>query len=92
MAERFELYVRGMELANGFSELTDPDEQRHRFEEEMKLIGARGDSADMPEKFLKDLEYIDTAAGIAFGVDRLLMLIMSTDSIYDVVPFSPDEW
>ena len=92
VAERFELYIRGMELANGFSELTDPDEQRHRFEEEILFIRTRGDAADMPERFLRDLQYIDTAAGIAFGVDRLLMLIMSADSIHNVVPFSPDEW
>lgn len=92
VAERFELYIRGMELANGFSELTDPGEQRHRFEEEIKAIRARGDSADMPERFLRDLQHIDTAAGIAFGVDRLLMLIMSTDSIHEVVPFSPENW
>ena len=92
VAERFELYIQGVELANGFSELTDPDEQRFRFEEEITCIRAQGGDADMPERFLRDLQKIDTAAGIAFGVERLLMLIMSADSINDVVPFSPDEW
>jgi lysyl-tRNA synthetase class 2 len=93
LAERFEFYVNGMELANGFSELTDADEQRVRFEEELDRIEQReGVRPQMPEKFLEDLAGVDRAAGIAFGLDRLLMLLLSADSINEAVSFSPDQW
>lgn len=93
VAERFELYINGMELANGFSELTDGDEQRLRFEEELDRIERRdGVRPKMPENFLTDLGQLDRAAGIAFGLDRLLMLLMSAPSINEVVSFSPDDW
>lgn len=92
LAERFELYIGGMELANGFSELTDGDEQRLRFEEELDRIEQRdGRRPPIPEKFLKDLKCLDRAAGVAFGLDRLLMLLLSADSIKEVVSFSPDD-
>lgn len=91
VAERFELYIGGVELANGFSELTDAREQRARLAEELSRIEpARGPSV-MPELFLEDLAELDTAAGIAFGVDRLLMLLMSADSIQEVVSFGPGD-
>lgn len=93
LAERFELYIDGMELANGFSELTDVSEQRKRFGEEIKVIRQlTGTSPEMPEKFLEDLERIDQAAGIAFGLDRFLMLLMSAASIAEVVSFAEDDW
>lgn len=93
LAERFELYINGMELANGFSELTDGREQRLRFEEELSRIERRdGVRPPLPENFLVDLEKLDQAAGIAFGLDRLLMLLSSASSIADVVSFSPDDW
>ena len=93
LAERFELYINGMELANGFSELTDAAEQRQRFEEELDRIEQRdGARPPMPEKFLEDLEKLDRAAGIAFGLDRLFMLLLSAESINEVVSFSPDDW
>ena len=93
LAERFELYIGGMELANGFSELTDGDEQRTRFAEELRLMeNDKGVEARMPERFLEDLERIDRAAGIAFGLDRLLMLLMSASTIDEVVSFSPDDY
>ena len=93
LAERFELYIDGMELANGFSELTDAHEQRLRFEEEIDRIEQRsGTRPPMPENFLVDLARLDRAAGIAFGLDRLLMLLMSAASIDEVVSFSPDDW
>ncbi len=93
LAERFELYVGGIELANGFSELTDTDEQRARFKEELRLMSQKtGIGQQMPEKFLQDLDRIDRAAGIALGVDRLLMLLMSASTIDEVVSFSPDDW
>lgn len=93
VVERFEMYINGLELANGFSELTDVEEQRLRFEKEITEIKSmHGRDVQMPERFLKDLALIDSAAGIALGVDRLLMLIMSRDSIDDVVSFSPYDW
>ena len=93
LAERFEFYVSGMELANGFSELTDSDEQRQRFEEELDRIEQRdGTRPPMPEKFLEELGCLDRAAGIAFGLDRLLMLLLSADAINEAVSFSPEQW
>lgn len=93
VAERFELYIDGIELANGFSELTDSSEQRHRFAEEiMRMNQQRSLSPRMPEKFLDDLDRIDRAAGIAFGLDRLLMLLLSAETIDEVVSFSPGDW
>jgi len=93
LAERFELYIDGMELANGFSELTDASEQRIRFEEELDRIEQRdGARPPMPEKFLADLDRLDRAAGIAFGLDRLLMLLLSVSTIDEVVSLSADDW
>ncbi|MGA7276480.1 MAG: EF-P lysine aminoacylase EpmA [Desulfocapsaceae bacterium] len=94
LAERFELYIEGMELANGFSELTDAAEQRRRFAEELvKNEQSRKQAGGvMPERFLAELENLGRAAGIAFGLDRLLMLLMSADSIDEVVSFSPSDW
>ena len=91
-AERFELYIDGMELANGFSELTDSAQQRVRFAEELAALGARdGHHREMPETFLRDLSTIDAAAGIAFGLDRFLMLLLSVPSIDQAVSFGPDD-
>ncbi len=93
VVERFEMYVNGLELANGFSELTDVEEQRSRFNQEIvRIKDMTGRDARIPERFLDDLEQIECAAGIALGVDRLLMLIMSSETIDDVVPFSPADW
>ena len=93
VVERFEMYINGLELANGFSELTDVQEQRFRFNKEMAQIkDTCGREVQMPERFLEDLALIDRAAGIALGVDRLLMLLMSRNSIDDVVSFSPGDW
>mgnify|MGYP001812825518 FL=1 len=93
LAERFELYIDGLELANGFSELTDASEQRIRFEEELDRIEQRdGARPPMPEKFLADLDRLDRAAGIAFGLDRLLMLLLSVSTIDEVVSLSADDW
>ncbi|MCF8056629.1 MAG: EF-P lysine aminoacylase GenX [Desulfocapsa sp.] len=88
-AERFELYVSGVELANGFSELTDPVLQRSRFEEEYAKMGS--DNRKMPEQFLEDLGSIDQAAGIAMGLDRLFMLLLGKDNLEDIVTFSVDD-
>jgi elongation factor P--(R)-beta-lysine ligase len=92
VAERFELYIQGMELANGFSELTDPVDQRTRFTAEITSITARSRRhAEMPERFLADLSRIPDAAGIAFGLDRLLMLLLNKSDIGEVMSFAPDD-
>ncbi|MBE0585804.1 MAG: EF-P lysine aminoacylase GenX [Desulfofustis sp.] len=92
VAERFELYIRGVELANGFSELTDAAQQRARFVEELNYLEEQtGCRRQMPEAFLNDLSAIDTAAGIAFGLDRFLMLLLSVPTIDQAVSFGPDE-
>lgn len=92
VAERFELYIDGLELANAFSELTDPQEQRRRFEADEEARRNAGKTAyPLPEKFLTELSSMPEAAGIALGVDRLIMLLTDTVSIDDVVVFSPDE-
>lgn len=92
VAERFELYVAGVELANGFSELADPQEQRFRFMEEIDQIRlTRGLDTELPQMFLDELGKIGTAAGIALGVDRLCMLFMGVTDIALVLPFSFEE-
>lgn len=88
LAERFEMYINGVEIANGFSELTDSKEQEQRFAAERELMQKRGDVvSQVPVKFLQDLEKIDEAAGIALGLDRLLMLLLGETSIDAVRPF-----
>ena len=91
VAERFEVYVAGIELANGFSELNDSEEQRHRFENEIKARTSLGKPAPpMPETFLKALENMPEASGIALGLDRLAMVFADARSIDEVVAFSPE--
>lgn len=91
VAERFELYVAGLELANGFSELVDPMEQRARFLAEQEAIRLQGrDPGPMPEQFLVELGEMPQAAGIALGVDRLVMLFSGADNIDQVVAFTPE--
>ncbi len=87
VAERFELYVAGVELANGFSELVDPKEQRQRFSQELDSIRAQGRDAAMPEKFLADLPLLGETAGIALGVDRLCMLLLGRDTLTPAIIF-----
>ena len=92
LVERFELYVGGLELANGFSELNDPVEQRRRFE---KANCARSNAGQavlpLPEPFLNTLATMPASAGIALGVDRLVMLTAGVDTIDEVVAFTPEE-
>jgi lysyl-tRNA synthetase class 2 len=92
IAERFELYIGGMELANAFSELVDPQEQRNRFILEQEF---RRDTSKpvypLPEKFLQELAGMPPAAGIAFGMDRLVMLLLGASAIDEVVAFTPEE-
>ncbi len=89
VAERFELYIQGIEVANGFSELTDVMEQRQRFSHE--IAQNEDGSGGMPEKFLADLEQLSPACGIALGLDRLLMLLCGAGSIDEVVAFTSEE-
>ena len=91
VAERFELYIGGLELANGFSELTDAREQRQRFEEAQKVRAAKNWARyPLPENFLDSLENMPKSAGIALGIDRLAMILADTATIDEVVAFTPE--
>jgi len=92
LAERFELYIAGIELANGFSELTDPAEQEERFAGEIRAIRAAGRPAAMPHRFLDTLAAMPETAGIALGFDRLLMLLSGADRIAEVLALDPESW
>lgn len=92
VVERFELYIAGMELANAFSELTDPEEQRRRFgEEEEKRRKFGKVPYPMAEKFLQSLSQMPEAAGCALGIDRLVMLFTQAYEIDHCVTFTPEE-
>jgi len=92
VGERFELYAGGLELANGFSELSDPREQRARFLDANDRRSRAGlPSLPLPEPFLTDLGHMPPAAGIALGIDRLVMLCADAESIDDVIAFTPEE-
>jgi elongation factor P--(R)-beta-lysine ligase len=86
VAERFEVYACGVELANGFGELTDPAEQRRRFEAEMaEKARVYGESYPLDEDFLAALEGMAPAAGIAMGFDRVVMLATGAPRIEEVM-------
>ncbi|MGB8507402.1 MAG: amino acid--tRNA ligase-related protein, partial [Pyrinomonadaceae bacterium] len=89
IAERFELYIAGMEVANGFSELNDPYEQYERFEEQAKQREGGDDEAmQMDMDYVRALSYgMPPAAGIGIGIDRLTMLLTNRRSIRDVILF-----
>jgi lysyl-tRNA synthetase class 2 len=92
VAERFELYIGGLELCNGFSELTDPIEQRRRFELDREVKRQRGQPVHgMPEIFLKSLASLPPCAGNALGVDRLVMLFTDAAAIDEVVAYTPEK-
>lgn len=89
LVERFELFVNGKEIANAYSELNDPIEQKERFEEQVKLM-ERGDEEAMyiDYDFLRALEYgMPPTSGIGFGIDRICMLLLNQPSIQDVLLF-----
>ncbi len=86
VAERFELYACGVELANAFGELTDPDEQRRRFEADMdEKARIYGERYPIDEDFLAALSAMPAASGIALGFDRLVMLCTHARTIEDVL-------
>jgi lysyl-tRNA synthetase class 2 len=86
LAERFELYLCGVELANGFGELTDADEQRRRFEREMdEKQRIYGERYPIDEDFLAALVHMPPASGVALGFDRLVMLATGAERIEDVL-------
>ncbi len=92
VAERFELYIGGVELANAFSELTDAQEQHVRFAQEAAYRASMGKPAyPLPGKFLEELPHMPPTAGIALGVDRLVMVLLDAASIDEIVAFSPEE-
>lgn len=92
VAERFELYIAGLELANAFSELIDPEEQRARFVREEAHRRSLGKQPyPLAKKFLDELHNMPPAAGIALGVDRLVMLLLDAQRIDEVVAFTPEE-
>jgi lysyl-tRNA synthetase class 2 len=91
VTERFELYVCGVELANGFGELTDPVEQRRRLEQEMAEKERRyGERYPIDEDFLAALAHMPQACGVALGLDRLVMLATGASRI-DQVLWTPLE-
>jgi lysyl-tRNA synthetase class 2 len=93
VAERVELYAQGLELANGFSELTDAVEQRARLVEEQALRRSLNRSVyPLDERFLEAVGRMPPAAGIAVGLDRILMLLMGAESITDVLLFPAHEF
>lgn len=92
VAERFELYIGGIEIANGFSELIDPEEQRRRFAAEMNKARELGNPyPELPEKFLADLANVGDTAGIALGLDRLFMLLLGCATVAEVVCMPAEE-
>jgi lysyl-tRNA synthetase class 2 len=92
VAERFELYIAGLELCNAFTELNDPVEQRVRFHRDQQHRMTVGKKVyPMPEKFLESLSGMPESSGNALGIDRFVMLFANAATIDEVVTFTPEE-
>jgi len=92
VAERFEVYYQGMELANGYHELSDSQEQRHRFlKANHQRIMMGKEKLPIDEKFLEALDHLPDCCGVAVGFDRLMMLRHDVRNIDQVIPFSWEE-
>jgi elongation factor P--(R)-beta-lysine ligase len=92
LSQRFELYIGGVEICNGFTELANAEEQRRRFIQEHEHRRNTGQAVyPLPEPFLRDLAVMPDAAGNALGIDRLVMIFCDTACIDDVVAFAPEE-
>ncbi len=93
VAERFEIYYRGVELANGYHELADPKEQRSRFNESNReRVNLGKENLPLDERFLSALEKgLPDCCGVAVGVDRLMMLRHNANNIAEIMPFGWDE-
>ena len=88
VAERFELYVEGMELANAYTELNDPVTQEQTFHQQLAGLPAEESMARMDEDFIRALRHgMPPAGGLGVGIDRLVMLLTNTTSIRDVILF-----
>ena len=91
-AQRFELYLAGIEICNGYTELTDPEIQRRRLAEaHAARKGSNRPVYPMPERFLADMTAMPEAAGCALGLDRLVMILADAQSIDEVVAFVPED-
>ncbi len=91
VAERAEVFIAGLELANAYSELTDAREQKKRFENEAKIIAReKRRETPLPQKFLGAMTHLPDCGGIALGMDRLVMLFCDADSVAEVNAFTED--